>query len=74
MDQHIVVYYFHFVLINRVVNEPLESISHDLGFSGNTLAEGESSGFLGFASHPAAPPLFFLGWGLLIYGDIFNGY
>lgn len=24
----------------RVVNEPLESISVDLGFSGNTLAEG----------------------------------
>ena len=25
----------------RVVNEPLESISVDLGFSGNTLAEGD---------------------------------
>ena len=25
----------------RVVNEPLESISIDLGFSGNTLAEGD---------------------------------
>ena len=26
----------------RVVNEPLESISIDLGFSGNTLAEGDT--------------------------------
>jgi len=26
---------------HRVVNEPLESISSDLGFSGDTLAEGE---------------------------------
>lgn len=31
------------LLNSRVVNEPLESISMDLGFSGNTLAEG---GFL----------------------------
>lgn len=34
----------HFVLMlvfYRVVNEPLESISVDLGFSGNSLAEGE---------------------------------
>lgn len=27
----------------RVVNEPLESISLDLGFGGNTLAEGNNS-------------------------------
>lgn len=26
--------------VYRVVNEPLESISSDLGFTGNTLAEG----------------------------------
>ena len=26
----------------RVVNEPLESISIDLGFSGNTLAKGDT--------------------------------
>lgn len=32
---------FLFHIYCRVVNEPLESISHDLGFSGNTLAEGE---------------------------------
>lgn len=33
----------------RVVNEPLESISVDLGFAGNTLAEGDfllSCGFM----------------------------
>lgn len=28
-------------ILYRVVNEPLESISLDLGFSGNTLAEGD---------------------------------
>ena len=27
---------------DRVVNEPLESISLDLGFKGNTLAEGDT--------------------------------
>lgn len=33
---------FIFILVlYRVVNEPLESISVDLGFSGNTLAEGD---------------------------------
>ena len=34
----------HFCLVPdlfRVVDEPLESISVDLGFSGNTLAEGD---------------------------------
>lgn len=28
------------LVLYRVVNEPLESISSDLGFNGNTLAEG----------------------------------
>lgn len=31
----------YFLILFRVVNEPLESISEDLGFSGNTLAEGD---------------------------------
>lgn len=32
---------FFILVLYRVVNEPLESISVDLGFSGNTLAEGD---------------------------------
>ncbi|KAJ4850476.1 hypothetical protein Tsubulata_031810 [Turnera subulata] len=31
---------YHIILLVCVVNEPLESISSDLGFSGNTMAEG----------------------------------
>lgn len=31
-----------FCVIFRVVNEPLESISVDLGFHGNTMAEGDN--------------------------------
>ena len=36
----IVLILFNFCFVYRVVNEPLESISSDLGFTGNTLAEG----------------------------------
>lgn len=32
--------FFITLALSRVVNEPLESISKDLGFKGNTLAEG----------------------------------
>lgn len=32
--------FHHLCLCHRVVNEPLEIISSDLGFSGDTLAEG----------------------------------
>lgn len=35
----------------RVVNEPLESISTDLSFSGNTLAEGTLKLDLSFCTH-----------------------
>ena len=31
------------VMVRSVVNEPLESISTDLGFAGNTLAEGTTT-------------------------------
>ena len=34
-------FFFWVLVLYRVVNEPLESISVDLGFRGNTLAEGD---------------------------------